>query len=565
LLGDGSSSINIATLLSLRDINVGVSTGMTIFYDGSKWVPSIPDTEIDHGTLTGLADDDHAQYALLAGRSSGQSLNGGTGASENLTLDSTAHATKGSILIKSNLTPNTTAAYSAGWTGTDLGSSSKLFNDVYSAGEFKGLRLENFTGADPSASSQNVGRMIYRYDINTIKIDTGGSWSSFVSASAFLQNGNSFAADAYIGTNDDFDFYLERNNIAKARLVTTGLELVDSDLVMNYGAAGSGADWKATIRRPSSGMTAASIITLPSATSTLATLGLAETFSALKTFSAGLDTTYANVTSSTIPANGIYLPSASVLGLTQNSTLRWTVRSVGLYAETTTPVIGINTPDGADNGILQIWGGGANDVGRGAGINLLGNENAETGKLRLYGGNVSGGNIEFYTGNAVAAMVINQTDQSVVPQKLLDLSTATAGQIKFPGSQNPSADANTLDDYEESDSWTPVANVVTFATAKGTYVKIGQFVIATFTVVWPSTADGGTAQIGGFPFTTATSGNNTGAGANITYTDYGNPITLLIGNNSVNGTVYSYSGASLTNANLSTKEVRGVAIYKASA
>lgn len=56
----------------------------------------------DHGALTGLSDDDHTQYALLAGRSAGQTVAGGTGASEALTLNSTAHATKGKILLGAN-------------------------------------------------------------------------------------------------------------------------------------------------------------------------------------------------------------------------------------------------------------------------------------------------------------------------------------------------------------------------------------------------------------------------------------------------------------------------------
>ena len=51
----------------------------------------------DHGELTGLGDDDHTQYALLAGRAAGQTLVGGTAASENLILDSTANATKGVV------------------------------------------------------------------------------------------------------------------------------------------------------------------------------------------------------------------------------------------------------------------------------------------------------------------------------------------------------------------------------------------------------------------------------------------------------------------------------------
>ena len=53
----------------------------------------------DHGTLTGLLDDDHSQYALLAGRAGGQTVYGDTASGGNLTLGSTAHATKGKILF----------------------------------------------------------------------------------------------------------------------------------------------------------------------------------------------------------------------------------------------------------------------------------------------------------------------------------------------------------------------------------------------------------------------------------------------------------------------------------
>lgn len=51
----------------------------------------------DHGNLAGLTDDDHTQYALLAGRSGGQTLNGGTASGDDLTISSTANATKGTI------------------------------------------------------------------------------------------------------------------------------------------------------------------------------------------------------------------------------------------------------------------------------------------------------------------------------------------------------------------------------------------------------------------------------------------------------------------------------------
>lgn len=54
---------------------------------------------IDHGSITGLGDDDHTQYALLAGRSGGQILIGGTGIGDDLTLQSSSNATKGSIFF----------------------------------------------------------------------------------------------------------------------------------------------------------------------------------------------------------------------------------------------------------------------------------------------------------------------------------------------------------------------------------------------------------------------------------------------------------------------------------
>lgn len=66
---------------------------------------------IDHGSeVGGLGDDDHTQYALLAGRAGGQTLKGGTAASENLTLNSTSHATKGSIVVDSKIDISSIAA-----------------------------------------------------------------------------------------------------------------------------------------------------------------------------------------------------------------------------------------------------------------------------------------------------------------------------------------------------------------------------------------------------------------------------------------------------------------------
>lgn len=44
----------------------GASSGQVLTWNGSAWAPATPATVVtDHGNLTGLSDDDHAQYALL--------------------------------------------------------------------------------------------------------------------------------------------------------------------------------------------------------------------------------------------------------------------------------------------------------------------------------------------------------------------------------------------------------------------------------------------------------------------------------------------------------------------
>ena len=175
-ISDGTLTITMATLLSLRDILAGVNTGDALFWDGTKFVASNPDTEIIHAEIGGLGADDHAQYALLAGRATGQTLTGGTAASENLTLESTANATKGLIQFSSNLVPTSDATFSGGWSGTDIGQGSQRINDLYSAGEFIGFRIQNFLDAGlPSASAQSVGRLAYATDTELVYVDTGTS------------------------------------------------------------------------------------------------------------------------------------------------------------------------------------------------------------------------------------------------------------------------------------------------------------------------------------------------------------------------------------------------------
>jgi len=71
------------------------------------------DTETSHAGLLNLTNnDDHTQYALLAGRSSGQTFTGSTSSSGNLVLRSTTNATKGSVVLDETTasTSNSTGA-----------------------------------------------------------------------------------------------------------------------------------------------------------------------------------------------------------------------------------------------------------------------------------------------------------------------------------------------------------------------------------------------------------------------------------------------------------------------
>jgi len=62
---------------------------------------------ITHNSIQGLTTGDaHTQYVKKDGRTTGQTIYGGTGASENLTLYSTSHATKGKVYIMDELDMN---------------------------------------------------------------------------------------------------------------------------------------------------------------------------------------------------------------------------------------------------------------------------------------------------------------------------------------------------------------------------------------------------------------------------------------------------------------------------
>lgn len=84
--------------------------------------------------------------------------------------------------------------------------------------------------------------------------------------------------------------------------------------------------------------------------------------------------------------------------------------------------------------------------------------------------------------------------------------TATAGQIIFPATQNPSTNVNTLDDYEEG-TWTPTlggsggTSGQSYNARSGRYVKIGKLVFVVFDIQMGTKGTlTGNLEIQGLPF-----------------------------------------------------------------
>lgn len=113
--------------------------------------------------------------------------------------------------------------------------------------------------------------------------------------------------------------------------------------------------------------------------------------------------------------------------------------------------------------------------------------------------------LSFYTNNALAMQI---TTGGII--------SAAGGGIQFPATQITSADANTLDDYEEG-TFTPgigtsgTAPSVTYADRQGQYIKIGRMVYISYKVEIATVSSQGSGNLNytGLPFTAA---NATAAG-----------------------------------------------------
>jgi hypothetical protein len=131
------------------------------------------------------------------------------------------------------------------------------------------------------------------------------------------------------------------------------------------------------------------------------------------------------------------------------------------------------------------------------------------------------------------------------------------GQIKFPATQNASADPNTLDDYEEG-TFTPTLGTgggtsgFVYSTRSGSYTKIGNLVnirvVITLTTLG---GDNGNAYIYELPFTNGQSTAVIGASVIASTTStLSNPTILVSASSNYAQLEKNSLGAAITKADL---------------
>ena len=216
----------------------------------------------------------------------------------------------------------------------------------------------------------------------------------------------------------------------------------------------------------------------------------------------------------------------------------------------------------ANGAHIRIQSSGVDKAYMGCAPGFLGSGTADDLGIRAVG------SILFATNGSTVDMTLDSSGNLLV-----GVTTANANggvlQLKsgitFPATAVAATDANTLDDYEEG-TWTPTDASGASLSLAGTstncfYTKIGNQVTCIFNLSYPSTGSAASATIGGLPFTSKNTGSSVTGGIT-TYTSNGSVIAFLIGSNATIMYIRSISGVTgVTNASLSTAEIRGIVQY----
>ena len=211
------------------------------------------------------------------------------------------------------------------------------------------------------------------------------------------------------------------------------------------------------------------------------------------TFAAGAVGT-PSITTTGDTNTGIYFPTADTIAFTEGGTEAMRINSSGNVG------IGTNSPSvklhvAASGGVIRMQ----DSIDTAKYIQMR--SDATNSHLEHIGGpgdalrinNQAAGTLEFYTSNTERMRLDSN-----------GLLTLPYGQIKFPASQNASADANTLDDYEEGTFTAAISSgsgTISTNSATGHYTKIGnQVSVRGYLNVSGVSSPSGTVSITGLPF-----------------------------------------------------------------
>jgi hypothetical protein len=165
------------------------------------------------------------------------------------------------------------------------------------------------------------------------------------------------------------------------------------------------------------------------------------------------------------------------------------------------------------------------------------------------------GSLVLQTNSGTTALTISTSQNATfAAQATIPTINLTGGQIVFPATQSASANANTLDDYEEG-TWTPTVvtnsgTATAYSDLVGNYTKIGNLVYVRGSVR-PSNGTFGASsncKIGGLPFSGTTSAPRGGTMSGVNSSNYTTNQTAI---GAVEGTEIPFAmNVAITSANL---------------
>jgi hypothetical protein len=182
-------------------------------------VGSLPSIN-DHGAMNGLADDDHLQYLLLAGRASGQIAYGGISSGDSLILRSTSHSTKGQVYV------DETTASSSSTTGA--------FRVAGGVGIGGNLYLGSSAFVPNSGRFDTSGTELYVGSVNATAIQIGNVSSTTTVLGNLIVQGTTTTVNTTVMNVKDNQIFINSGETGAGVSAGKAGMLVDRGSLMDY-------------------------------------------------------------------------------------------------------------------------------------------------------------------------------------------------------------------------------------------------------------------------------------------------------------------------------------------